>query len=68
MAITVEILRDDLDPDEDCFLVKYEGRWIGRIRKVVDGWEARSNEGLKGAIRYSSPDRAAQALVFAVAL
>lgn len=68
MALAIEVLRDTTDPDEDCFIVKFEGNWIGRIRKLEDGWEARSNEGFKGAIHYSSPERAAQALVFAVAL
>ena len=68
MAIEVEILKDDMDPDEECFIIRYEGRWLGRIRKLEDGWEARTNEGMKGPIHYSSADRAVQALVFGSAL
>ena len=68
MAIMLEIVRDDLDPDEYCFLIKYDGKWIGRIRRREEGWEARSVEGLKGPILFSSPERAAQSLVFSVAL
>lgn len=61
----VDAIADDRDPEEECFIIRYEQLDLGRVRRAKGDilWSARDVTGLNRADGFPSVNAAARYLV-----